>query len=328
MAQIKSYPNNVNEEIGAEHVMRWHHGRTSGVYGATGELAVAALLSPGMAVTVSDGEGWLSDGNYNGIHFWNDLYATTSAKLQLSVDTADGVLNRIDRVIVEWSMPNYTQLPEIKILKGTAALTPSAPALTNNTSTRQISLAKIAVAAGTLSITSGMITDERADATVCGVVTETTNVDTSVAQAQFAETLENAQNLVEQLQGNAVIDHASTHAIGGDDELPPAAIGAEPVTLRFTDQSVSTSGWATYAAAAGEETDIQNDGYTYRKSLALTGVLATMHAVMIAGKNKKSCGASINENGITYDGGIKLYAKSVPTAAFTLRWVACFKGLS
>ena len=24
MAEIKSYPNNVNEEIGAEHVMRWH----------------------------------------------------------------------------------------------------------------------------------------------------------------------------------------------------------------------------------------------------------------------------------------------------------------
>ena len=43
MAQIKSYPNNVNEEIGAENVMRWHHGRTRGVYGAPGELAVKAL---------------------------------------------------------------------------------------------------------------------------------------------------------------------------------------------------------------------------------------------------------------------------------------------
>ena len=61
MAEIKSYPNNVNEEIGAEHVMRWHHGRTRGVYGAAGELAVAALSTPAMGVTVSDGSGWLTD---------------------------------------------------------------------------------------------------------------------------------------------------------------------------------------------------------------------------------------------------------------------------
>jgi hypothetical protein len=72
MAVIKSYPNNVNEEIGAENVMRWHHGRTRGVYGASGELAVAALTTPGMAVTVSDGGGWLTDASGNGIHFWND----------------------------------------------------------------------------------------------------------------------------------------------------------------------------------------------------------------------------------------------------------------
>ena len=49
MAEIKSYPNNVNEEIGAEHVMRWHHGRTRGVYGAAGELAVAGRLDPASA---------------------------------------------------------------------------------------------------------------------------------------------------------------------------------------------------------------------------------------------------------------------------------------
>ena len=217
MAEIKSYPNNVNDEIGAENVMRWHHGRTSGVYGAQGELVTAALSTPGMAVTVSDGGGWLTDANGNGIHFWNDVFFVTAALLQLSIDTADGVLNRIDRVIIEWSTPNYTQLPEIKILKGTNAVSPVAPALTNDASLRQISLARISVAAGTLAITAGMISDERFEPTVCGIVTETTQVDTSMAAAQFNEVLSEAQDLVNDLQGEAVIDHAATHEPGGDD---------------------------------------------------------------------------------------------------------------
>ncbi len=226
MAEIKSYPNNVNVEIGAEHVMRWHHGRTSGVFGAPGELAVAALTSPGMAVTVSDGDGWLTDQNGNGIHFWNDVFASTAALLQLAIDTADGVLNRIDRVIVEWSTPNYTQLPEIRILKGTSAVSPIAPALTNNASLRQISLARIGVAAGTLAITAGMITDERFDATVCGIVTENVTVDTSVAVAQLNAAITQAQSLIQALTGQAVPNHAGTHAEDGDDPIPPESIGA------------------------------------------------------------------------------------------------------
>ena len=31
---IKSFPNNQDEYVGAEHLMRWFHGRTSGVWGA------------------------------------------------------------------------------------------------------------------------------------------------------------------------------------------------------------------------------------------------------------------------------------------------------
>lgn len=81
--------------------MRWHHGRTSGVYGAAGEFVVAQQATPAMAVTVSDGSGWLTDSNGNGIHFWNDVFSATAALLQLPVETADDVLNRIDRVIVE-----------------------------------------------------------------------------------------------------------------------------------------------------------------------------------------------------------------------------------
>lgn len=60
MANIKSFPNNRDEYVGAEHAMRWLHGRTSGVFAANNNAAVAAVQNA-MAVTVSDGIGWIAD---------------------------------------------------------------------------------------------------------------------------------------------------------------------------------------------------------------------------------------------------------------------------
>lgn len=79
-----------------------------------------------MAVTVTDGTGWLTDAGGNGIVWWNDTLKNDGALLQLPIDIADGALDRIDRVIVEWKTTNYVDLPEIKVLKGTASSTPEA----------------------------------------------------------------------------------------------------------------------------------------------------------------------------------------------------------
>ena len=59
MAEIKNFPNNVDEYIGAQNVMKWLHGRTSGVFGADGNLSVTA--NGNMTVRVSDGVGWLAN---------------------------------------------------------------------------------------------------------------------------------------------------------------------------------------------------------------------------------------------------------------------------
>lgn len=333
MAQIKSYPNNVNEEIGAENVMRWHHGRTRGVFGAPGELAVAALTTPGMAVTVSDGGGWLTDASGNGIHFWNDVFAVTASLLQLPVATADGVLNRIDRVIVEWSTPNFTQLPEIKVLKGINSVSPAAPVLTNDASVRQISLARISVAAGTLAITAGMITDERLDASVCGIVTETTEVDTSMAVAQFNEILSEAQGLVNDLQGEAVIDHAATHEPGGDDPAKFVFFGGAQV-LTDVEKAQARSNVSAEAArlqflntVVDNAAFVSNATYTdfpFRASVALTGVLSTMvpHVVLGAVDAVSGIFAPVAD---CYDGGIYLYASEVPAADITVPTIICWR---
>lgn len=194
MAEIKSFPNNQDTNRGAEEVMRWLHGRTSGVFAAAGNAAVAALETPGMAVTVTDGTGWLTDAGGNGVVWWNDTEKATGAKLILNVDMANAVLDRIDRVIVEWPTTNYVGLPEIKILKGTPASNAAAPALTNSSTVRQISLARVAVRAGITAVTASMITDERLDPAVCGLVTDGLTVDTTTMQAQFSAFLAKIQN--------------------------------------------------------------------------------------------------------------------------------------
>ena len=90
MANIKSFPNNQDEAQGAEDVMRWHHGRTSGVFGAGNNASVQALSTPGMAVEVSDGTGWMANSGSNGVVWWIDNESVDGTKLQLAVDAADG----------------------------------------------------------------------------------------------------------------------------------------------------------------------------------------------------------------------------------------------
>lgn len=211
MANIKSFPNNRDEYVGAEYAMRWLHGRTSGVFAANNNAAVAAVQNA-MAVTVSDGVGWIANSEANGVVWWNDAEKTNGAKMQLTVDAADGVLNRIDRVIVEWKTTDYADLPEIKILKGIPASAAAAPALTNNTTQRQLSLAQILVAAGTTSITASMITDERQNPEVCGLVTDTLSIDTSVINAQFTELLAQLRTAIEQASGGIIPDNTVTLA--------------------------------------------------------------------------------------------------------------------
>lgn len=235
MAEIKSFPNNQDEYSGAEDVMRWLHGRTSGVFAASGNAAVSALETPGMAVTVSDGTGWMSNANNDGVVWWNDTESVSGTKLQLAIDAADGVLNRIDRVVVEWKTTNYVDRPEIKILKGAASSTAAAPALTNSGTKRQISLAQVSVAAGTTAITASMITDERLNPDVCGLVTDTLRIDTSVINAQFAELLDQLRTAIEQATGSEIVDGSITtpkiaQKAVTTEKIADKAVGAEQLS--------------------------------------------------------------------------------------------------
>lgn len=306
MANIKSFPNNQDEYIGAEDVMRWHHGRTSGVFGAGNNASVQALSTPGMAVEVSDGTGWMANSGRNGIVWWIDNESVNGAKLQLAVDAADGVLNRIDRVIVEWKTTNYVDYPEVKILKGAKASKATAPALTNNSTIRQISLARISVAAGTTAITASMITDERLDASVCGLVTENVGIDTSTMQSQFSTLLQETQT-----QAESVLDSINRELADLE-----AGTAVELKKLLFANTSVPVSAFVA---------DSTYQDYPFRAAIALTGVLDTMIPEVVLGVADAIDG-NFAPVAAAYNGGVYLYAASAPESAITIPTIICWKG--
>lgn len=296
MANINSFPNNQDEFRGAEDVMRWLHGRSSGVFGADGKAAVAPVLDA-MAVTVSDGDGWISNNNADGVVWWIDNESANGSKLQLSVDMADAVLPRIDRVVVSWQTTNYVALPEVKILKGTAASTPVAPELTNNNILRQISLAAIRIPAGATAITSAMITDERLDPAVCGLVTDSIGIDTSVMQAQFEALLSYIQNELADLE---------------------AGTGVELKKMQFNNTTVAPSAFV-------EDATYEEQGYKFRAAVALDGVIDSMIPEVIFDM-ADAVGGNFAPVAETYNGGVYIYAARELEEAVTIPVIICWRG--
>lgn len=296
MANIHSFPNNQDEYVGAEYVMRWLHGRSSGVFGADGNATVAPVLDT-MAVTVSDGNGWISNSNADGIVWWIDNETTNGAKLQLSIDMADAVLPRIDRVVVSWQTTNYVALPEVTILKGAPASSPVAPALTNNSILQQISLAAIRIPAGATAITAEMITDERLDPSVCGLVTNGIGIDTSVMHAQFESLLDYIQKELAELEGGTAV---------------------ELKKLQFSDTVV-------YPSAFQADLTYEEQGYGYRAEVALDGVIDSMIPEVIFGLADASSGI-FAPVAATYNGGVYIYATDVPEEPVTIPTILCWRG--
>lgn len=142
--------------------------------------------SSGMTVIVGAGEGWI-DGHK----------LVNTADMELTLDNADALLNRIDRIVF-YADYNAREMG-IEILKGTPAATPTAPALTRNITRYEMSLATITVNKQITSITQSMITDTRANSNVCGWVAGLIQqVDTSTLFVQWQTAYSDYFDLVKQ----------------------------------------------------------------------------------------------------------------------------------
>ena len=128
-------------------------GESRVVTGALNELACAAN-GANMNISIDTGVAILTDGF---------VYVRESSG-NLTIGAADGSNPRIDRIILRLTRESQSTRGTVvlAVLAGTAAGSPAAPALTQTSTTWEMSLAQVRVDTGVTSIAVGKVTDERA----------------------------------------------------------------------------------------------------------------------------------------------------------------------
>ena len=170
------------------------------------------VVDNGMNLLLKAGKAWI-----NG-YFYNN-----TSDLTITIGTADGQLNRIDRIVVRWDLTNRIISAEVKSSAYSAL--PTAPALQRDADIYELALADVYVGAGVTAITQSNITDQRLNTSLCGIVAAVVDqIDTEAFNAQlqawFAEyqslsaaeynTLVSYMNSLK-LQGNTQYDAFEQH---------------------------------------------------------------------------------------------------------------------
>lgn len=131
------------------------------------------MASSAMQIAVKAGYGYI-----NGYAFKNE------SSFLIDITTADGVLPRIDRIVLRWDLSD--RLMEIAVLEGTPSASPTAPALTRSADRYELALADVNVRRGTTEILQADITDRRYNTSLCGIVAGVVDqIDPSTITAQF-----------------------------------------------------------------------------------------------------------------------------------------------
>lgn len=120
--------------------------------------ALKVVEGGGMTVMLSIGNAFIEGAGYR----------NTSA-LAIKLDTADGALSRIDRIVIRNDYKKRDTYAAV--LKGAYSAQPQAPALTRNADAYEIAVADVLVAKGAVSVTQADITDTRLNKDLCGIVT-------------------------------------------------------------------------------------------------------------------------------------------------------------
>lgn len=130
----------------------------NGVFGGkSNELMVQQKETADMSVRVLSGQGWI-----------NGYWYENSNEVSLAIDVADGVLNRIDLVVLRWD--NTQRVIRVAVKKGVPASVPSIPTLQRSADYYELKLAQININAGLTKITQANITDTRLNTEECGLV--------------------------------------------------------------------------------------------------------------------------------------------------------------
>ena len=149
----------------------------------------STFIKNGVFPDPSDGLKVVADTGMNlkvkpGFAFIHGYAMRNPDEFTITIDTADGAMKRIDRVVVR--LDHVGRDMYIHMLKGTASDRPVAPDITRDAEIHDIVLADIMVGNGVTSISNSAITDMRFDSHYCGIVTGTVEeIDPSTLTLQF-----------------------------------------------------------------------------------------------------------------------------------------------
>ena len=144
----------------------------NGVFGSSmQQLEVTA--NNDMTTNVLSGQAWI-----NGWWYRNtDVYT-------LSHSVADGILSRIDIVVLRWD--HSARDMYLTVIEGTPSANPIKPPIVRNADYYDLQLCEVSIPAGSIRITQAQITDTRLDNSVCGLVTGVVDqIDTTSLFSQF-----------------------------------------------------------------------------------------------------------------------------------------------
>jgi len=125
-----------------------------------------------MTVTFKPGKAWIN----------GHIYINTD-DLILNIDVADGILKRIDRVVIQLSKINREIKAKVK--KGTLASFPVAPVLQRDADIYELGIADISISNGAVSIAQVNIVDLRMNTTYCGWANSLIQADTTAIFNQY-----------------------------------------------------------------------------------------------------------------------------------------------
>lgn len=174
-------------------------------------LQVEANGSAGIVLRA--GRAWI-----NGYFYFN------TDDLNMELNTADGVLNRIDRIVIRWDLTTRTISAVVKSYA--PSNNPTAPALQRDADAYELCLADVYVRAGSTAVLQSDITDQRYNSSLCGIVTGTVDqIDASALSKQFndyaelfkEETKLDFEAWFEEIRGILSEDLAGSLALAIDD---------------------------------------------------------------------------------------------------------------
>ena len=156
---VKCFPLAGTQDYQVEDFQNYLAMRTPGVYGAGSNLKVQQAAIPAMTVNILTGVAWLLAGDMAGVSF------PIRTDKVLDIEIADLVNPRVDSIVC--GLNKTTREGYLKVVKG--EWSGSAPAPVRDATYYEIVLAHVSVPANTPEITDALITDTRADFSLCGI---------------------------------------------------------------------------------------------------------------------------------------------------------------